>query len=340
MIDPFDLKLIDRWLAGEASEEEEIQLFRWKASAPERARLVEAFEVEWRRSHTGDVDAAWSRLMTQRGRTSRPSSGEVIPLASRTSPASRVRSSRRFLPLMQAASVIMLFAAGALIWRLSPPATPQWKEVTALRGQLANIELADGTRVVIGPESSLRYPLRFGRDAREVRLDGAAYFEVSSRHGQPFLVHAAHSMTEVLGTRFAVWAYSDEPVVSITVTEGQVAFRASDETGHTVLSRGDVGRLIAAGAVSVTHNENIDDHVAWIRGDLTFQEAPLAEVAVRLGRAYDLKILIADSALVSRRFTGTLKKQPVADILTSLSIVLDMKYERVGDRITFSRGST
>ena len=53
------------------------------------------------------------------------------------------------------------------------------------RGGEYTVVLADGTVVYMNAESELRYPARFGRTERRVRLSGEAYFDVARDGGRP-----------------------------------------------------------------------------------------------------------------------------------------------------------
>ena len=94
-------------------------------------------------------------------------------------------------------------------------------------GQQANLDLSDGTRVVLSPESHLRIPGDFAAPGgrREVTLEGEAYFAVTHDSLRPFVVHKAHGSAEDLGTAFIVSAYPETEGTRLAVREGQVALR-------------------------------------------------------------------------------------------------------------------
>lgn len=77
--------------------------------------------------------------------------------------------------------------------------------------------LSDGTKVHLNSMSSLRFPVAFTADKREVELQGEAYFEVS-KTGQPFIVNVNGMQVEVLGTTFNISAYPNEEYQTTLVT--------------------------------------------------------------------------------------------------------------------------
>ena len=64
--------------------------------------------------------------------------------------------------------------------------------------------LADGSRVVLGPDSRLTVPADFGSGARAVELEGDGYFDVRHDAAKPFAVRVGQALVEDVGTTFRV----------------------------------------------------------------------------------------------------------------------------------------
>src|SRR5205823_9940716 len=88
----------------------------------------------------------------------------------------------------------------------------------------------DGTQVTLAPQSRLRYPADYGAARRELYLDGEAYFQVTPDSQRPLRVHTAASVTEDLGTAFAIRAYADQVATEVVVAQGRVALGRADTT--------------------------------------------------------------------------------------------------------------
>ena len=78
----------------------------------------------------------------------------------------------------------------------------QLQTVTVPAGQRAQIILADGTRVWLNSKSTMKYAANFGRNERNVELDGEAYFEVAKNKNIPFYVHT--ETNKVKGVRMSI----------------------------------------------------------------------------------------------------------------------------------------
>ena len=98
----------------------------------------------------------------------------------------------------------------------------QLQTVTVPAGQRAQITLADGTRVWLNSKSTMKYAANFGRNERNVELDGEAYFEVAKNKNIPFYVHTETNKVKVVGTSFNVCAYSGSHEFGTTLVEGIV----------------------------------------------------------------------------------------------------------------------
>lgn len=78
-------------------------------------------------------------------------------------------------------------------------------------GKHFNLELADGTRIVLNADTWFEYPSTFdSQPERRVKIKGEGFFEVKSDTTKPFYVEIPNSESiRVLGTCFNVSAYED-----------------------------------------------------------------------------------------------------------------------------------
>ena len=75
------------------------------------------------------------------------------------------------------------------------------------RGGEFSLQLADGTKVWLNSETTLKYPVRFAGNERKVELSGEAFFEVARNEAVPFLVESGEQIVKVLGTEFNISSY-------------------------------------------------------------------------------------------------------------------------------------
>lgn len=312
--------LLIRYFSGDLSADERVRLERWIAEDPARAEEIERLRGVWEASASPpthpDVEAALGRFrdhIESRGR-------DVIELPARQhalpSPAPRARRSsgargRRSSSTMSTArarssawriaAAIAVLLGGGLLWRAvledALRGSPEMQTYTTARGQRATLTLADGSTVTLNAESTVDVPTDFGRRTRDIQLQGEAYFDVAHDSDKPFRVRTGGAVTEVLGTKFNVRARPEEEVaVQVAVIEGRVALGrerdgASDADedvrgteSRIVLAAGDLGRLDRDGQLRRVSDADVEALSGWTVGRLAFEQAPLDEVFVELGR--------------------------------------------------------
>ncbi|HLL81080.1 MAG TPA: hypothetical protein VK420_00460, partial [Longimicrobium sp.] len=168
-----DWDAIARAMAGEGAPEEREALRRDLDGHPERAEMVDALDAATRRmaadAHAGvDVEAALASVMARRDVPA--AATPVIPFRARKPAAAR----RWTVPALSAAAMLLLSLGAALVWR-STTRAPEARYATAA-GALRDVRLADGTRVKLGGASVLTVTAGYGGAAREVAVQGDAYF--------------------------------------------------------------------------------------------------------------------------------------------------------------------
>lgn len=187
-------------------------------------------------------------------------------------------------------------------------------------GQRATLDLADGSRVELGPDSALDVDLR--ADARRVHLRrGQAHFQVAADPLRPFVVRAGAAEVRALGTGFDVNLLGDEVVV--TVTEHAVEVAAGTGTPR-VLHAG--WQLSCDGSrLSPGRQVDLDGATAWRRGRLVFDEAPLGQVLRELARYRRGRMLLMDPDLGALPVSAVIDTADAAAALDHLAASLPIR---------------
>jgi transmembrane sensor len=148
-----------------------------------------------------------------------------------------------------------------------------------------------------------------------VTLTGEAMFTVAHDDTRPFVIRADGAVVKDVGTTFDVRAYPGETHGRVVVVEGSVDLGGADSLAPTRrLRRGELAQRDAHGAIE---HRVVDPlrYVAWTEGRLLFDETPMREVAVQLGRWYGAPVIIADSSLGAREFTGSVNGDALPTVL-------------------------
>lgn len=207
--------------------------------------------------------------------------------------------------------------AGLVYRQLSDSVTvvTEYNTLTVPRAGEYMLTLSDGTRVWLNSETKLRYPVAFAKDSRTVYIEGEAYFDVVKDPQRPFIVCTAATQTVVHGTAFNVMAYRDEEETEITLVRGSVTVKAGEQScriipGHQVQVDNASGQI-------QERQVNTAYYASWKEGVFDFEGMTLRELAVKLGRWYDVDFFFVNPSAEEKRFTGAIKRN------NSLQFMLD-----------------
>jgi len=158
---------------------------------------------------------------------------------------------------------------------------------TPAGGQYA-VTFSDGSRVWLNAGSTLKYPMRFGTEHRNVILIGEGYFEVKP-DAVPFSVQTTGQTVTVLGTSFNIYAYPEEVQVETTLVNGSVNVQNHRMRTTHQLTPGQ--QSIVGSAQTFVRNVATDDFIAWRKGMFLFNDTELTKAIKQLGRWYDVEVV-------------------------------------------------
>ncbi len=258
-------------------------------------------------------------------------------------PIAPVPTSRNFLKLFRMRALVLGIATAVLCFAAisykSDFGEHAQREYITGAGERVTIQLSDGSSVILGANSKLKYSSAFGDKARNVYMEGIVHFDIVHSATAPFIVYTANAATQVLGTAFTVTAYPNDTLVQVAVANGKVALRSragAMGTGTTLVG-GDVGRLTTAGLASVARGVDMNTYANWIGGKLTFRRTMLKDVVQNLEHWYNIKIILPDSSYSSIPISGSINSQSAEQAISRLAEVLDVEHSRDGRVVTLSK---
>lgn len=236
--------------------------------------------------------------------------------------------------LIMALGLVYLF--NLLIKEVPTQPESDYYQVVAQNGNRI-VNLPDGSVVTLKAHSELVYNSQFGKENRDVILEGEAFFEVHRNEAVPFKVFASEATIEVLGTAFNV--KSTNEVVEVGVVTGHVAmFETANKKNRTELLRNEMGTFLIDQKQIQDKEAFNANALAWRTGILKFRQAPLHEVFITLAECYDKKLELNLQHELTETLTATFRNQSLEDIfeMIDLSTMQTFNYQLDSNRIFIS----
>lgn len=238
-------------------------------------------------------------------------------------------------------------------------------EITINPGSRSKINLPDGSQVWINSGSRFTYAGDFKGETREVYLSGEAYFDVAHDKTRPFIVHTSGIDIKVLGTSFNVKAFDVDPTIEATLIRGMIqVVKKNEPEGSTIILKphekliynkitesyqsnfreSHKSRIAAAPlkpTVTIVPLEaNIPDtaiaETAWLYNKLTFEEEKLQDLAKRMERWYNIKIIITENNLKNYRISGSFVDETADQALKELQLLIPFNYVLKNNEVIIS----
>jgi len=198
-------------------------------------------------------------------------------------------------------------------------------------GKQFQLTLPDGTEVWLNTASTLTYPVVFGKNEREVILEGEAYFEVAKDKSRPFSVWAHDTRIAVTGTHFNVSAYSTDKSVMTTLLEGGVNIMKNNSSyklnpGYQAITYYEHDEI-------THHRANVDNVLAWRNGYFVFDGQDIVSIMRSVARWYDIQVVF-DEDIPHTKFGGTFPISAELDeLLADLGTLGNIHFVRKGKEV-------
>ncbi|SKA41617.1 protein of unknown function [Chitinophaga eiseniae] len=202
------------------------------------------------------------------------------------------------------------------------------------RGGQFRITLPDGTNAWLNAASSITFPTAFNGKERQVTVSGEVYFEVTGNAAQPFIVKAGAVDITVLGTRFNVMAYEEEPAIRSTLLKGSI--RVNAQGSSLQLRPGEQADLPKSGAGITISRPDLEQVVAWKDGVFRFKDENIVAIMQQLARWYDIEPVF-EGNMAGKDFSGTISRgSAIREVLNMLELTEDIHFKIEGRKVIVS----
>ncbi|MEQ3163875.1 FecR family protein [Parabacteroides goldsteinii] len=179
--------------------------------------------------------------------------------------------------------------------------------ITVPAGQRINITLVDGTNVWLNARTSLSYPVKFGKNNRQVVLDGEAYFDVTKDKSKPFIVQTKNYNVEVLGTQFDVNAYSETGEFETTLMSGSVKVASASDSTQKITLKPNNKVFLQDGKLHVTAVDDYNPY-RWKEGLICFKNETFTSIMKDFEKYYGLTIQVKNKNVFKYVYTGKFRQ--------------------------------
>jgi len=209
----------------------------------------------------------------------------------------------------------------------------QYNELQIPRGGEYQVKLADGTIVRLNSGSSLRYPVAFGKEKREVVLKGEAYFQVAKGKA-PFYVQVGGLTVRVYGTVFNINShYCDR--IQTALVEGKVSILLGGK--EFMMNPSQLADFDVSSGTLDIRDADLTPCLAWTKGLFIFNNQTLGQICRHCLCWYDMEVFFQNPVLEQLHFTGCVRRYEAIDnILKALSESVGVKINKQGKTLTVS----
>ncbi len=323
-------EIINKYLTGQCSEEELVEVNTWMKESEENARQLFRMEEIY---HLGKFDqyANEQRILRAERRLNKKLDEE------KRKQRKTVLNMQHWMKYAAMIAVILVIGGGLGYWLYQNGNDQQLMVAVANEGIVKEIILPDGTKVWLNNSATLKYPREFSEKERNVYLDGEAYFEVTKNRHKPFTVQSDAMRVRVLGTTFNFKCDRHCRIAEATLIEGEIEVKGNKEEGQIILAPGQRAELNKNNGRLTVKQVNAKLDAVWHDNLIPFQKADIFTISKALERFYDVKIILSPDMKADKTYSGVLKKKStIESVLKSLQNSIPIDYKIVGNNIFIS----
>ena len=296
-------QLLDKYLQGESSQQEEALLKAWFASQKNIPH-----ELDWAKDIFGYVQAK----------------GQV----------KKKPVSRKLIAYSIAASIALLVS----VLFLMKPAS-ELKIVANNGEEVIELQIDEHCHVWLNKNTTISYS---EKNTTTITIDGEAYFELKADSKRQYKINA-HNAVVSCGTEstFNINAYDSLQSIEVAVSNGalNVAESGNEDGMLLFVDKGNYCSVHRSSKMMYSSALTNSNYLAWKTGELNFINQPLKTVTDALAEYFRVEIKIDNRDLALCSFTGSFKRETLEAVLKEIQKTKEIQITTTGNVISLSGGN-
>jgi len=195
-----------------------------------------------------------------------------------------------------------------------------------------NINLPDGTKILLNADSKISYHKNYDVNNREVLLDGEAYFDVV-KSDTPFIISTNFAKITVLGTKFNIKSRVDN--FEAGVNEGTI--KIENKNNSLLIDSGQCVAIKKEDMLMIQmemEDEIINNYPGWLNNKIFCNKTSLEYICEEIERIYNIKIVFAKKSHKKITLSGVIDfdKNNLNSVLSSISLLTQRQFKLKGDK--------
>ena len=320
-----EMDLIAKYLAGEATPEEAMQLDDW-LTEPENRKIFEQAQKLYRHmpGSTAEVPSMQNEWMHLHDKmNSRKVSGQKV-------------LRMPVLRYIAAACVVgvIAFISFMLITNTKKDQTDKMELAvfkTSAGNEVRTDTMPDGSTITINKNSSISYTSAFNTINREVQLSGESYFDIVPDNTKPFIITVDDLKIKVVGTSFNVRKIPSDKTIEVQVVKGIVKMYTKEK--EITVIKGQTGIYTRHDHALKLKNTLDVNSIGYATKTFSFTDISLTEVCDYLEKAFNVTIKLDAEKFAECRLTAQFKDKTLTYILDVINATLNTTYTQNSNTI-------
>lgn len=190
---------------------------------------------------------------------------------------------------------------------------------------ITEVSLTDGSIIKLRPHSKV-FMIKESTTEMALKLEGEAYFDVTSNPERIFSVETEQSKVQVLGTRFVFSEWGNTS--NVYLEEGLIRFESLNSGNSVVLEPGQSSKIDDTTLSPVISQKNPQIFTDWMSNELVFNNDRVGDIFNELEHHFNIQIQSSES-VKNETLSGSIQLGQIDAVLRDFELVLGGSFTEI-----------